>query len=294
MGAMTTPLILTGLELARPDTHVLDTALLYAKELGAEVRAVHGMDLSRPGADVEAPSPAVRAMIEKLEERVASARERVEELERERATFGVPLRATLEDGRPADILLRLASEAREAGREVLFVVGSGRMQGPIAQRLLGSTADQLLRHAEAPVLVVPHAGDEEHSGGVTRSPRGGTWVVAFDGTDPAGRALHLASRWSKTMQSRLALVHASSDRGAEKQMRAFLGELGDPELAGLAGALTVLEETPAEAILAHAAAERASLVVIGSHGRKGIARAFFGSVAASVVRGTKVPVLCVR
>ncbi len=171
---------------------------------------------------------------------------------------------------------------------------TARRMSDVAAHLVGSTADQLLRHAEAPVLVVPHAGDEEHTGGVTRTPQGGTWVVAFDGTDPAGRALRLPSKWSKTMQSRLALVHASSDRDAEKQMRAFLGELGDPELTKLAGALTVLEETPAEAILAHAAAERASLVVIGSHGRKGLARAFFGSVAASVVRGTNVPVLCVR
>jgi nucleotide-binding universal stress UspA family protein len=38
----------------------------------------------------------------------------------------------------------------------------------------------------------------------------------------------------------------------------------------------------------------ASLIVIGTHARKGVARAFLGSVAASVIRNANVPVLCVR
>ncbi len=291
---MTKPLILTGLELARPDTHVLDTALLYAKELDAEVHAVHALDLARPDHKTVPETPAAHAMLAKLEGREVEAKTRLEALRAERSTFGVPLTVGVEDGRPCDAILRLARGAIQAGREVLVVVGTGRMQGPLPQRLLGSTADQLLKHAEGPVLVVPHAGDDEHSGGVTRSPHGGTWVVAFDGTEPAARALALAERWSKATESRLALVHASSDRAAEKQMRAALEASGDPAIAALASALTIVEDTPAEAILAFAEREGASLVIIGSHGRTGLARAFFGSVAASVVRGATTPVLCIR
>jgi nucleotide-binding universal stress UspA family protein len=36
------------------------------------------------------------------------------------------------------------------------------------------------------------------------------------------------------------------------------------------------------------------LVVIGTHGRRGLSRAFLGSVAERVVRGSSVPVLTVR
>jgi nucleotide-binding universal stress UspA family protein len=40
--------------------------------------------------------------------------------------------------------------------------------------------------------------------------------------------------------------------------------------------------------------EGAGLVVVGSHGRRGIARALLGSVAEGIVRGSSVPVAVVR
>jgi nucleotide-binding universal stress UspA family protein len=43
-----------------------------------------------------------------------------------------------------------------------------------------------------------------------------------------------------------------------------------------------------------AASEGAGLVVVGSHGRQGLARALLGSVAESIVRTSSVPVTVVR
>lgn len=295
---MTSPLILCGLELARPDTHVLDTALLYAKELGGEVLGVHVLGTQalagaeRPSAEVLASSPAARAMVAKLDERAAQAKEGLEAIRRSRATFGVPLEVRSEEGRPFEALVRVASEAAAAGRDVLLVVGSGRMQGSLMERLLGSTADQLLRHAEQPVLVVPHGLDAEH--GKTRSPHGGQWLVAVDDSEPSARALTLAARWSACTRSALALVHASSDHEARRAMRALVGASTDPRVAALAEDVAIVEDTPASAILGQAGLVDANVIVLGSHGRSGLARAFLGSVAASVVKGASVPVLCVR
>ena len=47
-------------------------------------------------------------------------------------------------------------------------------------------------------------------------------------------------------------------------------------------------------ILEHAAAENVDLIVMGTHGRKGAAHLFLGSVAERVVRGAPCPVLTVR
>ena len=56
--------------------------------------------------------------------------------------------------------------------------------------------------------------------------------------------------------------------------------------------VVVGEEAPAE-ILAAAKAADAQLIVVGSHGRKGISHVFLGSVAEAVVRHATIPVLVV-
>jgi nucleotide-binding universal stress UspA family protein len=50
----------------------------------------------------------------------------------------------------------------------------------------------------------------------------------------------------------------------------------------------------AEEILGVAEGEDADMIVMGTHGRKGIDRILFGSVAEKVVKGAKCPVLTVR
>jgi len=57
---------------------------------------------------------------------------------------------------------------------------------------------------------------------------------------------------------------------------------------------TVLDGHPAEELDKYAGSHDIDLIVIGSHGRKGLDRLLIGSVADKVVRGAKVPVLIVR
>jgi nucleotide-binding universal stress UspA family protein len=54
------------------------------------------------------------------------------------------------------------------------------------------------------------------------------------------------------------------------------------------------QEEPWRAILARAEAGRADLIVMGTHGRRGLPRALLGSVAEKVVRTAGCPVLTVR
>jgi universal stress protein A len=53
-------------------------------------------------------------------------------------------------------------------------------------------------------------------------------------------------------------------------------------------------EDPRHAVVDVAKEVKADLVVIGTHGRKGLKRALMGSVAESVVRFAPCPVLTVR
>lgn len=55
-----------------------------------------------------------------------------------------------------------------------------------------------------------------------------------------------------------------------------------------------LGRSPAQAIGEAAEAEEAELIAMATHGRSGLARALSGSVAESVVRRSKIPVLLAR
>jgi nucleotide-binding universal stress UspA family protein len=56
----------------------------------------------------------------------------------------------------------------------------------------------------------------------------------------------------------------------------------------------VLQGDPIEEIIAYIRAEKIDLVVMGTHGRKGIDRVLFGSVADQVVKNSPVPVMTVN
>jgi nucleotide-binding universal stress UspA family protein len=56
---------------------------------------------------------------------------------------------------------------------------------------------------------------------------------------------------------------------------------------------TIRRGDPARIIVEHAKAERHDLIVVGTHGRAGLAHLFLGSVAERVVRTAPVPVLTV-
>lgn len=78
--------------------------------------------------------------------------------------------------------------------------------------------------------------------------------------------------------------------GAEKSMESFVAE----NFAGVESTGKVLIGYAAEEILAHAHEEKVDVIVMGTHGRKGIDRILFGSVAEKVVKNADMPVLTVR
>lgn len=58
--------------------------------------------------------------------------------------------------------------------------------------------------------------------------------------------------------------------------------------------LEVVEGTPVDAILGAAERLGAGMIVMGTHGRRGLQRVFLGSVAEAVLRRADVPVVTVR
>ena len=78
--------------------------------------------------------------------------------------------------------------------------------------------------------------------------------------------------------------------GAEKAMAQFVSE----NFEGVETKAEVVVGYAAEEILEIAAKEEADMIVMGTHGRKGIDRILFGSVAERVVKNSHLPVLTIR
>jgi nucleotide-binding universal stress UspA family protein len=98
--------------------------------------------------------------------------------------------------------------------------------------------------------------------------------------------------------SGLHIPHASVDvmyREMEASAAKELDRFGLSERGDLKDVThTVLRGVPYEEILKFAKEKKIDLIVIGTHGRKGLDRVLFGSTAERVVRNADCPVLTVR
>lgn len=72
------------------------------------------------------------------------------------------------------------------------------------------------------------------------------------------------------------------------------GIVGRARAAGANATFLVWQGEPGPTIIAAAEAERADLIVLGTHGRQGLTRFLLGSVSDHVVRHARCPVLVVR
>jgi nucleotide-binding universal stress UspA family protein len=84
---------------------------------------------------------------------------------------------------------------------------------------------------------------------------------------------------------------ASSKTWATRKLDALVAKA---KRAGLRARGLLVDGTPHEQIIRAAKSLKVDLLVLGTHGRTGVARFFLGSVAGRVVAGAPCPVLTVR
>jgi nucleotide-binding universal stress UspA family protein len=293
--------------------HALPLALALARRSRA---AIHLVIVSTPvsAAYLEglyAPPPDLEA---DLNARYQSYLDRT--MIRLRERIDVPIFGKVVSGEVAPTLCHLA----EGGRYDLVVMAAhGR--SPLGRFCLGSVADDLIRHANLPLLLV-RPGDEEPN--LDEEPDLGKVILPLDGTLLAEQILEPAVALAGLMPgTEIVLVRAipagvltdepdmvqvreeahnilsqvrtleeAIRREAEEYLAAVARRL---EARGLrVQAHVVVEDRPAEAILHEAAEQHASLITLETHGRGGLSRLLHGSVADQVLRGAHVPVLVHR
>lgn len=137
-----------------------------------------------------------------------------------------------------------------------------------------------------------------------------TWLCATDLSPASEAAVREAARLAAAVRDELVLLHAhpiehvpedeqTGERTylLEQELRRSLDRLATmlrDAHPGLAVKVDVAGGEPVPVILGEAARLGASRIVVGTHGRTGLAHVVLGSVAERVVRDAKVPVFVVK
>jgi nucleotide-binding universal stress UspA family protein len=144
----------------------------------------------------------------------------------------------------------------------------------------------------------------------TSTPSRFVILAAIDGSAATDHVVASAARFSRTIAgAELHLLH-TVDRVADAEHSALGDTFADEEIRrrlfveaaatrarelGVARVVIhLIDAQPARGILQLAANIQADLVLVGTHGRKGVARFVMGSVAEEVMRKASCPVLVVR
>jgi nucleotide-binding universal stress UspA family protein len=196
-----------------------------------------------------------------------------------------PQRHSLE-GEPAQRLLELAAQL-----QCTAIIMGTHNRGSLEELFVGSTTETLLRASTIPVLIV--------RSGVTHLDAErrcfARIVVGVDESEPSDAAIAavLALPAEDREQVFFYSVAATTD-DREQAERVVAKAVAKADACGVSAKGRVIGGNPVEALLRAARECGADLLVLGSHGRRGLHRLFLGSVAEHVVRSAPLPVLVIR
>jgi nucleotide-binding universal stress UspA family protein len=288
--------ILVPTDLSAPSDAALAYARGFAGTFDAALHLLHVADNRFLRAVVGDPHDQETAALRQLQERLTD-----EDRRRFRA-----LPVVEHSDEPAD---EVVSYARTRGVD-LIVMGTHGRSG-MAHLLLGSVAEKVVRSAPCPVLTVREA---PRSAG--KAQAGPTRIlVPTDFSAPSDAALDSARLLAARFGASLHLLHVVDEvfaNGAfglegyapeshdartarfDEASRRLAAKLTPYDRTTLQGRTGVIFGTGARPIVDYAADNAFDLIVMGTHGRTGVAHLVMGSIAETVVRSAPCPVMTVR
>ncbi|MDF0674287.1 MAG: universal stress protein [Nitrospira sp.] len=242
-----------------------------------------------------------------LDELMKDATTKLTDLKARVVALGIPVQSYVATGIPSAEVSAIA-QTQEAE---LIVVGTRGKTG-LEHILLGSTAERIVRMAPCPVLTVSMVKQRADGSSNTEMPNSPPkrMLVPVDFSDCSLDALEYGALAAQRSQASLTLVHVLEPVSygldftlprvtKREQVRTELTK----RLSKLASALTsvgvrsdfvISGGLAADSILDAARSQLVDLIIMGTHGRRGLSHTLFGSVAESVLRRSSCPVLTVR
>ena len=266
-----------------PDSEgAVTAALQLAKATGSTVVLLEvifymaGYELQSP--DTLAP-PMVNLELMQVQE--TAAKERLETRRDEAAKEGVTLEPRVRAGSSAyEGILEEVGETQPD----LIIMGRHGYTG-LARLLMGSVTARVIGHSPCHVLVMPRGVGLDFN----------RLLVASDGSPFSEAAWEEALILAKAMGSSLVGVAvATSDRDIPTATSTVRNMEAAAAAQGIILDTMIPMGRPEEGIVKAADFKKASLIIVGSHGRTGLKRLLMGSVAERVIGLASCPVLVVK
>ncbi|MBS0171023.1 MAG: universal stress protein [Nitrospira sp.] len=276
-----------------------DYAVYLASHCGATLEVLHV---------IEAPhqSSAEAASLAAVVQARAEAARQLAEVRDDLGRHGISAKVRLVLGSPAE---HIGLAAKDEGAELVVLGVRGRTN--LLYGLIGSTAERVVREGPCPVLAVPGLGEETGKPSVAnRQVQIGHILVPLDFSSPSLDAVEYAIQLANGLGATITLMHVLEpvsydldcglgvvEQETEKRdhWNRQLGELQTFVTSfGLAADTEIAGGIASDVILASALRHQSDLIVMGTHGRRGLSMERFGSVADAVLRRATCPVLTVK
>lgn len=277
--------ILAAVDLEAGSNVIVQRAARLAAEHGAKLVVLHVVDgeaLAEAAPPPDLSESDLAGQLERL-----GKREIAKLLE---ATKDAPDAAVeIRFGAPHDVITGLAQE-RSAD---LVVIGPGKRQ-TLSERVLGSTADRVVRASPVPVLIVRGAADRPYrrvAAAIDFSPPSRAAAMEAAKLAPGAR-LELVHAVSIPLTFEQAMLRAGTSLADIERYRTSKRQRAEAELSAFAkeatrtarAELRLLDGEPGQVLVRLATDRNVDLLALGPNGRGAVLRALLGSVTQRVLR----------
>jgi nucleotide-binding universal stress UspA family protein len=235
----------------------------------------------------------------------SEASEQVHAVTQQLDQLGFSVESQFLQGTPAESILRLSQEAN-----VDLIAMSTHGRTGLGLALLGSVADEVVRHACPPVFLVPAQT-------VAKSdPLPRTILLPLDGSPLAETAIPVARQFAQNTGASIHLLrvvepHDDADESTDEPISYLPGDIGEQpisrqaacylerirlrlQFSGTVSHCQIAQGNPSDAIVRIAHEKNADVIVMSTHARTGVERLLHGSVVGQVISKTRCPLLLMR
>jgi len=270
--------IIVPIDFSEHSEYALETASVLARKYGAEILALHMLELSNAVLTSAADTQQAEAVFYlKLAEKKFNNFLDKDYLKDLKVTPIV---------KHFKVFSEVSEVAKEKGAD-LIIMGSHGASG-IKEVLVGSNTEKVVRHSNIPVLVVKHSPILMEFEDV---------VFACDFSEEAVKPYLNASKMFDALNSRMHLVYVNlpdnrfrSSAEMEKRVADFL-KAADGNIDRMKSVTYVNDYSIEQGILNFSNIIGADLVAVATHGRRGLAHFFEGSISEDIANHSTLPVM---
>ena len=271
--------ILVPVDFSTHSEYALEVAAVIAKKQNAEIIALHMMGLSEAVVNKNESKEVLEAMYY-----LKLAEKRFSEFLDKKFLAGLKVTDTVYNYKNFNEINDVAKEHKAD----LIVMGSHGSSG-LTEVFVGSNTEKVVRTSDIPVLVIKN------------KPKNFTFenvVFACDFEKESMMAYQKAVKFFKLFSANVHLLHVNlpnerfrSTAEIEEKVREFLYQADLGNLDSLDKVVYVDDYSVEDGVFTYSNKINADAIALATHGRRGLAHFFFGSVGEDLANHADIPVL---